>query len=156
MGFTADGLRFERLEPSPQGFAARLWDLSAKIDTPVTPPGISHTQAGYLLLSRDGNLAVYTSARGVPPAKGVPPERYALVLIDLSLAGLSGAQLSKMMLSADPAVRLILMSGYPFDTTELSAAGPDRMAFLHKPFTPALLAETVDRLMRARPTSDAN
>src|SRR5206468_4243103 len=41
-------------------------------------------QAGYLLVSRDGNLIVYTSARGVPPAKGVPVERYAIVLIDVA------------------------------------------------------------------------
>ncbi|GEM_PF-1023040 len=84
VGFTPDGARFERLEATPQGFAARLWDLAAKIDTPIAAPGISHTQAGYLVLSRDGNLAVYTSARGVPPAKGVPPERYALILIDVA------------------------------------------------------------------------
>jgi hypothetical protein len=84
VGFTADGARFERLEATAQGFAARLWDLAAKIDTPIGAPGISHTQAGYLVLSRDGNMAMYTSARGVPPAKGVPPERYALILIDVA------------------------------------------------------------------------
>jgi FixJ family two-component response regulator len=69
------------------------------------------------------------------------------VLIDLSLAGISAAQLSQMMLNSNPAVRLILMSGYPFDTTKLLDDGRDRMAFLHKPFTPAMLAETVDRMI---------
>jgi len=72
---------------------------------------------------------------------------YALVLIDLSLGGLSGAQLSQMMLNANPAVRLIVMSGYPFDPEKLREVDPDRMAFLHKPFTPAMLAETVDRML---------
>jgi DNA-binding NtrC family response regulator len=74
---------------------------------------------------------------------------YGLVLIDLSLSGMSGAQLSEMMLVSNPTVRLILMSGYPYDSEKLLAAGPDRMAFLHKPFTPAMLAETVDRLIGA-------
>ena len=81
---------------------------------------------------------------------------YSLVVIDLSMPGLSGAQLSRMMLTANRAVRLILTSGYPFDTQKLLEAAPDRMAFLHKPFTPSMLAETVDRLIRAIPNNDAD
>jgi hypothetical protein len=61
-----------------------LWDLSIKVDTEIAPPGIAHLQAGNLLFSRDGTLAVYTSARGVAPAKGVPPEQYMLVLVDMT------------------------------------------------------------------------
>jgi hypothetical protein len=60
------------------------------------------------------------------------------------------------MLRSKPAVRLILTSGYPFDTHRLLEAGPDRMAFLHKPFTPAMLAETVNRLLGADPPADAD
>ena len=68
------------------------------------------------------------------------------------MPGLSGEKLSHMMLSRNPEIRLILMSGYPFDTQGLLEAGPDRLAFLHKPFTPAMLMEAVDRLIRARPS----
>jgi hypothetical protein len=39
------------------------------------------------------------------------------------------------------------MSGYPYDPEKLLAPGPDRMAFLHKPFTPAMLTETVSRMI---------
>jgi DNA-binding NtrC family response regulator len=77
-----------------------------------------------------------------------PGANYSVVVIDVSLPGLSGMDLSRMMLKADPKVRLVLTSGYPFDTQKLADAGPDRIAFLHKPFTPAMLTETVDRLMR--------
>lgn len=101
-------------------------------------------------------VATYRNSEQAWKEFSAPAANYALVLVDLSMAGLSGAQLSQMMLSSNPAVRLIVMSGYPFDTAELSEAGPDRLAFLHKPFTPAMLAETVDRLIGARPTSDAN
>ena len=36
------------------------------------------------MLSPDGSLAIYTSARGVRPVRGGAPERYALVLADLT------------------------------------------------------------------------
>jgi two-component system, cell cycle sensor histidine kinase and response regulator CckA len=93
------------------------------------------------------SVASYSSSEQAWKEFSAPAANYALVLIDLSLAGLSGVQLSQMMLSSNPAVRLILMSGYPFDAKALSEAGPDRMAFLHKPFTPSMLAETVDRMI---------
>ena len=85
-----------------------------------------------------------------------PTADYCLAVIDLSMPGLSGEELSRRMLRSKPAVRLILTSGYPFDTHRLLAAGPDQMAFLHKPFTPAMLAETVSRLLGAWPRSDAD
>ena len=83
-------------------------------------------------------------------------ENYGLVMIDLSLAGLPGEKLSEMMLKADPDVRLILTSGYPFDTRKLSEAGPNRTAFLHKPFTPSMLAETVKRLIPQKSANHAD
>jgi two-component system cell cycle sensor histidine kinase/response regulator CckA len=81
---------------------------------------------------------------------------YNLAVIDVSMPGLSGDQLSEMMLRSKPDVRLILMSGYPFDAQRLLEAGGERMAFLHKPFTPAMLAETVNRLLSGPPQSDAD
>jgi DNA-binding response OmpR family regulator len=83
-------------------------------------------------------------------------EDYTLAVIDVSMPGLSGDQLSEMMLRSKPDVRLILMSGYPFDAQRLLETGGERMAFLHKPFTPAMLAETVNRLLRNTPESDAD
>jgi len=81
---------------------------------------------------------------------------YSLAVIDISMPGLSGEQLWGMMLRSKPDVRLILMSGYPFDTQRLTKADRERMAFLHKPFTPAMLAETVNRLLSDPPRSDAD
>jgi len=85
-----------------------------------------------------------------------PAADYSLAVIDLSMRGLSGEQLSGMMLRSKPDIRLILMSGYPFDTQRLLEAGRERMAFLHKPFTPAMLAETVKRLVGEPTRSDAD
>jgi two-component system cell cycle sensor histidine kinase/response regulator CckA len=85
-----------------------------------------------------------------------PAADYSLAVIDLSMPGLSGEQLCRMILRSKPDVRLILMSGYPFDTQRLTKADRERMAFLHKPFTPAMLAETVSRLLSDPPQSDAD
>jgi hypothetical protein len=83
--FSADGHLFARLETNGgNGFGLRLWDLSINLSTAVAAPALSHTQAGYPLLSREGGLVIYTSARGVSPARGVPPERFVLVLADIS------------------------------------------------------------------------
>ncbi len=86
VGFSEDGRLLMRLESADgqQGFSARLWDLSIKVDTEIPASGLNYLQAGYLLLSHDGNLAIYSSARGVLPAKGVPPEQYVLVLVDVA------------------------------------------------------------------------
>ncbi len=79
----------------------------------------------------------------------IPASDYTLVVVDLSMPALSGEQLSRMMLEAKPGIRLIITSGYPFDIDKLRAAGGgERLAFLHKPFTPAMLAGTVARLLQ--------
>src|SRR3981081_1700097 len=76
-----------------------------------------------------------------------PAADYSLALSDVGMPGLSGEELSRMMLRSKPELRLILMSGYPIDTQRLLDRGPARIAFLHKPFTPALLVDNVNRLL---------
>ena len=108
-------------------------------------------------LSRLGySVAPYRSAEEAWRAFQAPAADYSLVVIDLSMPGIPGEQLSQMMLSANPGIRLILTSGYPFDMEKLPGAAPDRMAFLHKPFTPAMLAETVERLLSGGAESDVD
>ena len=85
-----------------------------------------------------------------------PSANYTLALVDVSLGGVSGTELSRMMLNANPNIRLIITSGYPFDTNKLPEADPDRVAFLQKPFTPAMLTETVERLTRAVSSDNAD
>ena len=101
-------------------------------------------------LSRLGySVAAHRSAEEAWKRFSEPGANYSVVVIDVTLPVLSGVQLSRMMLESSPLVRLILTSGYPFDTQKLLDAGPGRIAFLHKPFTPAMLTETVDHLIRS-------
>jgi two-component system cell cycle sensor histidine kinase/response regulator CckA len=101
-------------------------------------------------LSRLGySVTPYRSAEEAWKHFDMPGAPFALALIDFSLSGLSGERLSRLMLDANPEVRLILTSGYPFDMENLFQTTSDRLAFLHKPFTPAMLAETIDKLIGA-------
>jgi hypothetical protein len=82
-GVASNGRRIARLEPNDAGgFNVHLWDLSLKTDTVIPAPATDNKQAGFPLISRDGNMVVYTSAHGTPPAKGVPPEQYAIIIAD--------------------------------------------------------------------------
>ena len=54
------------------------------------------------------------------------------------------------MLNASPFLRVLTSSGYPVDISALEAAAPGRVAFLHKPFTPEMLAATIRRMLAAQ------
>ncbi len=86
VGFSGTGRLYARLDPqaSPGSFNVHLWDLSIKVDSIIKAPPLAHRQAGNLLISPNGNLVAYISARGVPPAKGVPPEAYAVIVADVA------------------------------------------------------------------------
>jgi DNA-binding response OmpR family regulator len=99
-------------------------------------------------LSRLGySVAAYRSSEEAWRQFSAPAANYALIVVDLSLPVLSGEELASMMLDANPEVRLIITSGYPFDPARRFDSGGDRVAFLHKPFAPSMLTETIDRLL---------
>ena len=73
--------------------------------------------------------------------------KFAVVVLDATLAGDALADLGSEILAADPGVRVIGASGYPIDMHELEAKAPGRVAFLHKPFSPEMLATVVRRML---------
>src|SRR5690349_6597700 len=78
-----------------------------------------------------------------------PDAGYDVVVIDFTLAGTSGPQLARRMLEQNAAVWLVLTSGFHMDPKALDGAGgASRVAFLHKPFSPAMLVETISSLIR--------
>ena len=78
------------------------------------------------------------------------PLSYTIAVLDATMAGLSMEDLALKMLHANPSVRVITASGYPVDMSRLEDAAPGRVAFLHKPFTPEMLAESVRRMLAAQ------
>ena len=70
------------------------------------------------------------------------PERYSLVLTDLTLPGISGEELLSRMRRTNPNLRGILASGYPYQPTARW------VTFLQKPFLPKMLAEAVEQALK--------
>jgi two-component system, cell cycle sensor histidine kinase and response regulator CckA len=69
--------------------------------------------------------------------------RIAVAVLDMTMPGMSALDLGAALLSANPALQLIVASGYPADLSALEAAGPGRVSFLHKPFSPEMLARVL-------------
>jgi CheY-like chemotaxis protein len=80
------------------------------------------------------------------------PESISLAMLDLTMPGLDSRELARRLLVANPLARVIICSGYPAELSELEAAGPGRVSFLHKPFSPDMLEELVRHML---PPADA-
>ena len=82
------------------------------------------------------------------------PLTYTVAVLDATMAGLSMEELALKMLEANPSLRVITASGYPVDMSRLERAAPGRVMFLHKPFAPEMLAESVRRMLAAEEESE--
>ncbi len=75
------------------------------------------------------------------------PSSYTVAVLDATMPGLSMEDLALKLLGVNPSLRVIAASGYPVDMSRLERAAPGRVAFLLKPFTPEMLAESVRRML---------
>ena len=76
-----------------------------------------------------------------------PGAEFALVVADLSLPDMSGDAMALRMAESNPALRVLLCSGYPFDIESLPDGVKQRCAALQKPFLPNMLAKEVESLL---------
>jgi len=80
------------------------------------------------------------------------PHAFALAVLDATMSGIRMEDLAARMLAADPRLCVIAASGYPVDMAVLEAAGPGRVIFLQKPFSPAMLGNAVRRMIGTQET----
>lgn len=78
------------------------------------------------------------------------PADFAVAVLDATMPGMTMEDLATRILDANPAVRVLAASGYPVDTSVLEAGAPGRVSFLHKPFTPEMLAAAIRRMLAAQ------
>jgi len=69
--------------------------------------------------------------------------RIHAAVLDMSMRGMSALELGSSLLAANSGLHLIVASGYPADLREFEESGRGRVSFLHKPFSPEMLAATV-------------
>ncbi len=98
-------------------------------------------QNGYRVLeARDGRDALRLCE--------THPEPIQLLLTDVVMPNMPGAELAERIRRARPAVRVLLMSGYTGEALA-QRLGHDPVAFLPKPFTSVGLVEKVREVLDA-------
>ncbi len=70
------------------------------------------------------------------------PQRFDLVITDLTLPGANGAQLLESMRAKNPKLPGMIASGYPY-VPQLKG-----VEFLQKPFLPQMLAEQIAKVLK--------
>jgi two-component system cell cycle sensor histidine kinase/response regulator CckA len=70
------------------------------------------------------------------------PDRYDVVLTDLTMPVMGGVELVKLVRQTRPEAKVICMSGYADD------ALPEGVEFLAKPFEPSELVACVDKVLQ--------
>ena len=105
-------------------------------------------------LTRAG-FAVETQSRSVDALRNfeAAPDRYDLVIADLSMPEMSGDTLLTRMLEIKPDLLILICSGSPF-ISKLPKSLEKQVVFLQKPFVPKMLSEAIERLLSQRPGSD--
>jgi CheY-like chemotaxis protein len=86
---------------------------------------------------------VVSAARGETALRALDEAEapFDLLLTDVVMPGMSGAELAAAVVARQPQVRVLFMSGYLEETVLLRGVTSDRAAFLQKPFTLAALEQ---------------
>ncbi len=79
-------------------------------------------------------------------ASGAPID---VLLVDVVMPILNGAELARVILSCHPTIKIIFMSGHPDEVLDRHGIPASRLRYLKKPFTPDALKQAVrDELKR--------
>ncbi|MFN8613514.1 MAG: PAS domain S-box protein [Vulcanimicrobiota bacterium] len=86
-------------------------------------------------------------------ASQIDPNTVDLLLTDVIMPSMSGTELATLLRRRRPDLPVLYVSGYTDDRIPWENLQPGKDAFLHKPFTPDLLASRVRQLLdEGRPT----
>jgi two-component system, cell cycle sensor histidine kinase and response regulator CckA len=96
-------------------------------------------------------LRAEDGARGVA-LLGEKGDRVDIVLLDLSMPGLSGEETFRRLREIDPDVRVILSSGYDQDEARGRFGAGAPAGFIQKPYRPETLIAEIARCLRRPPS----
>jgi CheY-like chemotaxis protein len=106
------------------------------------------------ILERLG-LAVLAAANGEEAVAlfAAEPDRFAVVLLDLTMPRVSGAETFRRIREVRPDIPVILMSGHSEDEASRQFAGEGLAGFIEKPFSTQALADAMERVLGTRPAA---
>ncbi len=102
----------------------------------------------FQLILEDKGYTVDTASSG-QEALSLAESHYDLVVLDIDLHDISGAQVAKIILKRHTDVKIVLMTGYPELVESIWALDIDTADILVKPFSPDVL----QRLIREFPST---
>ncbi len=120
---------------------ARATVLFVEDELPLRNAGAEHLRAG--------GYTVFAAANG-EEALAIARETSAaidLLVTDVIMPGMTGAELADKLCSLRPNVRVVYMSGYPSDSPVHQKIGGMRGIYLQKPFSFHLLSKTLEELL---------
>ncbi len=82
------------------------------------------------------------------------PSQYVLILLDLTMPHLDGAQAFARMRQVDPQVRVLLMSGFNEPEASAGFAGEGLAGFLQKPFDVGSLRRSLRQILAGPPSAN--
>jgi DNA-binding NtrC family response regulator len=97
----------------------------------------------YREILQDEGYGAETAASGEAALRLLSQKRFDLVLTDLNLTGMNGVQLLGEIVSADPTVAVILITGYPSIQSAIEATKRGVYQYLEKPVDRDRLLEVV-------------
>jgi two-component system cell cycle sensor histidine kinase/response regulator CckA len=142
---TDEALRHSRppMEPATLGGSETIL-LVEDEEQLLTVAAVTLRRRGYLVIeARSGDEALVAAENH--------PGRIHLLLTDLVMPGMSGAELATRLMAARPNLRVMCMSGYTDDTVVRHGIVGSGMAFLQKPITPDSLLRKLREVLDAGP-----
>lgn len=100
-----------------------------------------------LLLEKEG-YGVETAADGREGLARIKKDSFAAAVVDLKMPGMDGIELIKQAKEIDPALKFIIMTGYPTLDTAKDATRLGVYDYIVKPFRIENLLRILDRCMR--------
>ena len=110
-------------------------------DAPVreAAAGLLHTFGFTTVTAEDGAAGIALFA--------INPADFSLVLLDLTMPGMSGEETLTALRAIAPGVRVLLISGYSENSRITRLAGPGPLRFMQKPFTRDDVARKLQELL---------
>jgi PAS domain S-box-containing protein len=102
-------------------------------------------------------FAIVEAASGVEGAEIFAQHdgAFDLVITDMMMPGMTGAELIRQLRERNPGLRAIIMSGYSEETTAREWRLPPNTSFVEKPISPRVFLQVIDEVLGAQTEAEA-